>query len=74
MQNLWQRLKPAYKKKILSNKEFYPHSIRIIRANFISKTFWSDLTVDTVRQTFSFTHNNLTDVSINDLMYGSSIY
>tara|TARA_R110002020_G_scaffold53123_4_gene148963 strand:+ start:155 stop:400 length:246 start_codon:yes stop_codon:yes gene_type:complete len=73
MQNLWQRLKPVYKKKILSNKETYPHSIERLQKEFVTNLFWTDLKVDTVKQTFGFTHNSILDVSLNDFMYGTNM-
>ena len=74
MQNLWQRLKPAYKKQILLEKNTYSYLVSNIKVKMQENKFWSDLSVETVRQVVSFTHNTVLEVSMYDLLHGDKFF
>tara|TARA_R100000951_G_C2620349_1_gene174263 strand:- start:714 stop:956 length:243 start_codon:yes stop_codon:yes gene_type:complete len=74
MQNLWQRLKPAYKKQILLEKDTYSYLVSNIKVKMQENKFWSDLSVETVRHVVSFTHNSVLEVSVYDLLHGDKFF
>ena len=73
MENLWQRLKPSQKARILANKDNVPYLVDNVKNELKRKKFWDDLDVSTVRQVLSFTHNSVLDISMNDVYWGSSL-
>jgi len=70
MQNLWQRLKPAYKKSILSHNDEYPYLVEGIKNELQSKRWWNDVSISIARRVCTFTHDSILDVSMNDMLYG----
>ena len=70
MENLWQRLKPAVKTKILAEKEEYPYLVNDVKTQLENNKFWTDLPVGTVRQVVNFSHNSVFEVSMTDFMFG----
>lgn len=70
MENLWKQLKPAVRKQILADKALYPLMIESCKNELESKTWWTDLSIQTVRQVATFTHNTLISVSVDDLLWG----
>jgi hypothetical protein len=73
MENLWQRLKPSQKARILANKDNVPYLVDNVKNELKRKKFWDDLDVSTVRQVLSFTHNSVLDISMNDVYWGASL-
>jgi len=71
MENLWQRLKPAVKKEILAGKDKYPFTFKNVKNQLTHHKFWSDLSMDSARQVISFTHYHVTDLSVNDILWGN---
>ena len=70
MENLWKRLKPAVKTKILAEEKQYPYMVKEIKSHLESNKFWNDLPVCAVKQVINFSHDCLLDASINDFMWG----
>ena len=71
MDNLWQRLKPAVKKEIMAGKDEYPFTFNNVKNQLTHHKFWSDLSMDSARQVISFTHHHITDLSVNDILWGN---
>ena len=72
MDNLWKRLKPAVKTKILAEKDEYPYLVEDVKSRLKSSNFWSELPINTVRNVVSFTHDSVYDISMTDFLWGDS--
>ena len=70
MDNLWKRLKPAVKSKILAEKDQNPYLVQDVKDQLEKHTFWTDLPIGTCRQVVNFSHNSVYDVPLIDFMYG----
>lgn len=70
MDNLWKRLKPAVKSKILAEKDEYPYLVKDVKDQLEKHTFWSDLPIGTCRQVVNFSHDSVYEVSMLDFMFG----
>ena len=70
MDNLWKRLKPAVKTKILAEKDEYPYLVEDVKTQLKKHTFWTDLPIGTCRQGVNFSHNSVFDVPLMEFMYG----
>tara|TARA_S200002703_G_scaffold138913_1_gene129358 strand:+ start:669 stop:902 length:234 start_codon:yes stop_codon:yes gene_type:complete len=70
MQNLWQRLKPAVKTKILANEDQYPYLVKDTKHQLQNNKFWTDLPIGTARQVVNFSHDSVFEVSMIDFMFG----
>ena len=70
MDNLWKRLKPAVKTKILAGKDKYPYLVEDVKTQLKQHKFWTDLPIGTCRQVVNFSHNSVYDVPLIDFMYG----
>jgi hypothetical protein len=72
MENLWQKLKPTVKTKILANKDEYPYLVEDVKSRLKNSNFWSELPINTVRNVVSFTHDSVYDISMTDFLWGDS--
>ena len=70
MDNLWKRLKPAVKSKILADKDKYPYLVEDVKTQLKQHKFWTDLPIGTCRQVVNFSHDSVYDVPLIDFMYG----
>tara|TARA_R100001510_G_scaffold57329_1_gene65035 strand:+ start:689 stop:922 length:234 start_codon:yes stop_codon:yes gene_type:complete len=70
MDNLWKRLKPAVKTKILAEKDQYPYLVKDVKDQLQNHKFWTDLPIGTCRQVVNFSHDSVFDVPLMDFMYG----
>tara|TARA_R100001463_G_scaffold105643_1_gene160159 strand:+ start:150 stop:383 length:234 start_codon:yes stop_codon:yes gene_type:complete len=70
MENLWKRLKPAVKTKILAEKKEYPYLVKDVKTQLENNKFWTDLPIGTARQVVNFSHNSVFDISMTDFMWG----
>ena len=70
MDNLWKRLKPTVKSKILADKDKYPYLVEDVKTQLKNHKFWTDLPIGTCRQVVNFSHDSVYDVSLIDFMYG----
>ena len=50
MDNLWKRLKPAVKSKILAEKEKYPYLVEDVKTVLKRETFWSNIPINTAEE------------------------
>ena len=72
MDNLWKRLKPAVKSKILAEKTKYPYLVEDVKTVLKRENFWSNIPINTARQIINFTHDSVFNVSMNDFVWGDS--
>ena len=70
MENLWKRLKPAVKTKILAEKKEYPYLVKDVKTQLENNKFWTALPIGTARQVVNFSHNSVFDISMTDFMWG----
>ena len=70
MDNLWKRLKPAVKSKILAEKDEYPYLVEDVKTQLQNHKFWTDLPIGTCRQVVNFSHDSIFDVPLLEFMYG----
>tara|TARA_E500000305_G_C3957032_1_gene205105 strand:- start:626 stop:859 length:234 start_codon:yes stop_codon:yes gene_type:complete len=70
MENLWQRLEPAVKNKVLENEEKYPYLVEDVKHELKKHKFWTDLPISTARQVVNFSHDTIFDVSMSDFVWG----
>lgn len=70
MDNLWKRLKPAVKSKILAEKNEYPYLVKDVKTQLENNKFWTDLPIGTARQVVNFSHDSVFEVSMIDFMFG----
>ena len=69
MNTLWNRLKPEYKTVIEEyiDSGLYKHGPQNIKKQLQNNNFWGELTVETVRDLFSWTSISLTDMTWEDM-------
>ena len=69
MNTLWDRLKPEYKTVIEGyiDSGLYKHGPQNIKKQLQNNKFWGELTVETVRDLFSWTSISLTDMDWEDM-------
>jgi hypothetical protein len=69
MDNLWNRLKPEYKIILQEHIDsgLYKHGPQTIRTKLQDSIFWGELTVETVRDFFTWTNMCLTDMDWEDM-------
>tara|TARA_R100000234_G_scaffold36687_1_gene21748 strand:+ start:95 stop:334 length:240 start_codon:yes stop_codon:yes gene_type:complete len=69
MNTLWDRLKPEYKTVIEEyiDSGLYKHGPQNIKKQLQNNKFWGELTVETVRDLFSWTSISLTDMDWEDM-------
>ena len=69
MNNLWNRLKPEYKMIIQEyiDSGLYTHGPKNIREKLQDNKFWGELTVETLRDFFTWTNMCLTDMDWEDM-------
>ena len=69
MNTLWDRLKPEYKTVIEEyiDSGLYKHGPQNIKKQLQNNNFWGELTVETVRDLFSWTSISLTDMDWEDM-------
>jgi hypothetical protein len=69
MENLWNRLKPEYKMIIQEyiDSGIYKSAPQSIRTTLQDNIFWGELTVETLRDFFTWTNMCLTDMDWEDM-------
>ena len=69
MKNLWNRLKPEYKIIIQGyiDSGLYTHGPQNVRQQLQDNKFWGELTVETLRDFFTWTNMCLTDMDWEDM-------
>ena len=67
MENLWNRLKPEYKQRIKKHQEEYHSAPQRIEESLRSIVFWGEMSVETLRDFFTWTNMCLTDMDWEDM-------
>lgn len=76
MKDLWSRLKPEYKMIIEEyiDSDLYTHGPQGVRKQLQDNKFWGELTVETVRDLFTWTNMCLTDMDWEDMFGDRFLY
>ena len=72
MKNLYQQLQPKYKKVLNENVKRY-QSVQLIKYTLMSKTMWSQLTVENVKDLMLWAGIDARKMTIDSLCYGENI-
>ena len=72
MKNLYERLKPKFRKQLDENVEKYS-SVNRIKYTLMSKLIWQDLTVSQVSDLITYTNLHSYNMSPYDFLYGDNI-
>ena len=72
MKNLYQQLKPEFKKTLNENVKRY-QSVQIIKYTLMSKTMWSQLSVENVKDLMLWAGIDSRKLTIDGLIYGENI-
>ena len=72
MKNLYQQLKPEFKKTLNENVKRY-QSVQIIKYTLMSKTMWSQLTIENVKDLMLWANIDSRKMTIDSLCYGENI-
>ena len=66
MKTLWEQLKPEYKQRILKHQEKYHSAPQRMEESLKSTVFWGELTVEDLRDFFTWTNQCLTEMCWED--------
>lgn len=72
MKNLYQQLKPEFKKTLNENVKRY-QSVQLIKYTLMSKTMWSQLTIENVKDLMLWAGIDSRKMTIDGLCYGENI-
>ena len=72
MQNLYKQLKPKFRKALNENCKKY-ESVNRIKYTLMSKTMWSQLTVENVKDLMLWAGIDARKMTIDSLCYGENI-
>lgn len=72
MKNLYQQLKPEFKKALNENVKRY-QSVQIIKYTLMSKTMWHQLSVENVKDLMLWAGIDSRKLTIDGLIYGENI-
>jgi len=72
MENLYKQLKPEFKKTLNENVKRY-QSVQLIKYTLMSKTMWSQLTVENVKDLMLWAGIDSRKLTIDGLVYGENI-
>lgn len=72
MKSLYKQLKPEFKKRLNENVKRY-QSVQIIKYTLMSKTMWSQLTVENVKDLMLWADIDSRKMTIDSLVYGENI-
>ena len=72
MKNLYQQLKPEFKKALNENVKRY-QSVQLIKYTLMSKTLWSQLSVENVKDLMLWAGIDSRKLTIDGLIYGENI-
>ena len=67
MKTVWERLKPEYKQKIIKYQEEYYSAPQSVEESLKTIVFWGELSVEDLRNFFTWTDMHLTELSWEDL-------
>ena len=66
MKTIWDRLKPEYKQRIIKHQENYHSAPQRIEESLRSIVFWGELSVEDLRDFFTWTDMCLTEMTWED--------
>ena len=72
MKSLYKQLKHEFKKRLNENVKRY-QSVQIIKYTLMSKTMWSQLTVENVKDLMLWADIDSRKMTIDSLVYGENI-
>ena len=72
MKNLYERLKPKFRKQLDENVKKYD-SVSRIKYTLMSKVVWQELTVSQVSDLITYTNLHSYNMSPYDFLYGDNI-
>ena len=72
MKNLYEKLKPKFRKQLDENVEKYD-SVSRIKYTLMSKVLWQELTVSQVSDLITYTNLHSYNMSPYDFLYGDNI-
>ena len=67
MKTIWNKLKPEYKQRILKHQEKYSVGPQRMEETLNSIIFWGELTVEELRDFFTWTNQCLTNMDWEDM-------
>ena len=67
MKTIWDRLKPEYKQRIIKHQEKYNSAPQSVEESLKTIVFWGELSVEDLRNFFTWTDMCLTEVDWEDL-------
>ena len=67
MKTIWDRLKPEYKQRIIKYQEEYHSAPQSVEESLKTIVFWGELSVEDLRNFFTWTDMHLTELSWEDL-------
>ena len=70
MSNLYDQLKPEFKKQLEKSSAKYSTTKRL-KYVLLSKSFWGDLKMDDIRSLLTYTEESSWDMAASDFMYGT---
>ena len=70
MNNVYEQLKPEYKKQLEESGVKYSSAKRL-KYVLLSKSFWGDLLIDDMKSLLTYTDESSYDMSASDFMYGT---
>ena len=72
MQNLYEQLKPKFRKELDESAGKY-ESVNRIKYLLMANVNWSELNIQTVKDLILFTSIDTRDIGINAMLYGNTI-
>ena len=66
MKTIWDKLRPEYKQRIIKHQENYRAAPQRIEESLRSIVFWGELSVEDLRDFFTWTDLHLTDMTWED--------
>lgn len=70
MSNLYDQLKPKFKKQLEESGAKYSTAKRL-KYVLLSKSFWGDLAIDDMKSLLTYTNESSWEMSASDFMYGT---
>jgi len=72
MKNLYEKLKPKFRRELNENVEKY-ESVNRLKYTLMSKTMWHELTIDNMKDLFLWCGIPSHDMGYNSFVYGNNI-
>ena len=72
MKNLYQQLKPEFKKTLNENVKRY-QSVQLIKYTLMSKTLWQELSISDIKDLVLWANLDTRKITIDGMLYGDEI-